>query len=760
MAATLFKEVGYSISKLIAEVDSGEIGLPDIQRPFVWSNSKVRDLFDSMYNGFPVGYLLFWANATGQNTRQIGTDGKQAVARLLIVDGQQRLTALFAVIKGVPVVDDNYQERRIQIAFRPRDQHFAVADAATLRDPEFINDITDLWAGTLSRTRFVKAFLIKLRETREVSDDEEDELSESIDQLYDVQSYPFTALELAPNVSAEKVADVFVRINSKGVPLNQADFILTLMSVFWDSGRRELEQFARAAKSATATGPSPFNHFIQPSPDQMLRVGVGLAFRRGRLSAVYSLLRGRDVETGRYSVAQREKQFAQLQEAQNYALDLTNWHEFLKTLMRAGFRSSRMLTAHGNLLFSYVIYLIGKRDFKVEPNQLREVVAQWFFMSSLTSRYRSEGDLEADLANLRKLSTADEFLATLNQVIRDQLTNDFWEIALPNALATSSPRSPSLFAYYASLNLLNAQVLFSRLRVPELFDPALRAKKSALERHHLFPRAYLKSVGITSTPEVNQIANYALVEWPDNIAISGAPPIEYFPKFVQRLSPAERKHMSFWHALPAGWESMDYEAFLEARRKLIAKVVRAGFERLVAGDESPETTPDELDVKALIARGESARLEFKASARWNLRKGGRDANMEQTIVKTVASFMNRHGGTLLIGVNNDREVIGLENDYKLLRIKDADGFELWLTDLCMTHLGKTATTGLAVAFERIDEKDVCRVDVSASPKPVFVRSKTGKGQPTADFFVRMGNSTRPYNTAEVLEYVKDWWGEH
>jgi uncharacterized protein with ParB-like and HNH nuclease domain len=176
MSATLFKEVNYSLSKLIADIDMGEIGLPELQRPFVWPNSKVRDLFDSMYKGFPVGYLLFWANGTGSGHKQIGTDAKQKIPRLLIVDGQQRLTSLYSVIKGLPVIRENYKPERICIAFRPRDQKFEVADAAIQRDPEFIPDISVLWSSEIPRNRFVKEFFRKLRDSRYVSEDEEDRL--------------------------------------------------------------------------------------------------------------------------------------------------------------------------------------------------------------------------------------------------------------------------------------------------------------------------------------------------------------------------------------------------------------------------------------------------------------------------------------------------------------------------------------------------------------------------------------------------------
>ena len=287
MSATLFKEVSYSLQKLIADIEYGEIGLPDIQRPFVWENAKVRDLFDSMYRGFPVGYFLFWANGLTDGHGQIGVGKKQRVARLLIVDGQQRLTSLFAVLKGVAVKREDFQEERIQIAFRPRDERFEVADVAIRRDPEFIADISQLWSKETARNRFVRDFIRRLRKARSVSEDEEDRLAEIIDRVYDLQSYPFTALELAPTVAEEQVAEVFVRINSKGTPLNQSDFILTLMSVYWDEGRSQLESFARAAKQPTVGRPSPFNYFIHPSPDQLLRSEIGLGFRRARLQHVY-----------------------------------------------------------------------------------------------------------------------------------------------------------------------------------------------------------------------------------------------------------------------------------------------------------------------------------------------------------------------------------------------------------------------------------------------------------------------------------------
>lgn len=602
MKATLFKEVSYSLSKLIEDIDMGEIGLPEIQRPFVWTPAKVRDLFDSMYRGFPVGYLLFWANGTGNGNRQIGTDAKQKVPRLLIVDGQQRLTSLYAVLKGQPVMTDSYEAQPIQIAFRPRDQRFEVTDAAVRKDPEFIANISELWSLHTSSYGFIKDFVAKLKAYHELNPEEESAIASAIDGVYDLRNYPFTALELSQNVDEESVAEVFVRINSKGVVLRQADFILTLMSVFWDEGRAKLEKFCREARTPAAAGASPFNHFLQPEPDDLLRVSVALGFRRARLKHVYSILRGKDLETEVFSDELRVKNFEVLQAAQAGVLDLTNWHEFLKTLVSAGYRSASMITSTTALVYAYAMYLIGKRDYGVGGWELRKVIARWYFMTALTGRYSSspETQMDSDLQRLRRVNDAAGFTAALDEMVGATLTEDFWNINLPNALATAASRSPSLYGYYAALSLLGARALFSNLTISELLDPYLKAHKSPVETHHLFPKNYLKKLGIEDRVMVNQLANFAWVEWDDNIEISDVAPADYWPEYSRRYKSEDELRMAMeWHALPENWTALPYETFLETRRKLLAGVVRKGFE-VLRGD-MPTSEEDEKALDAIVS---------------------------------------------------------------------------------------------------------------------------------------------------------------
>lgn len=400
MSGQLFKEARYDLGKLVNFIELGVIGLPDIQRPFVWKNTKVRNLFDSMYQGYPIGYLLFWENGSTDDARAIGTDQKQKVPSLLIVDGQQRLTSLYAMVKGIPVLRENYVSEHIEIAFNPLSEKFEVADAAIRRNKSYITNISALWSADSDLFDVVDEYLGSLSSVREITQEESKQVKQAITKLNSLLTYPLTALELSSQVNEEQVAEVFVRINYEGKQLNQADFILTLMSVFWDDGRAQLEQFCRDSRLPTAGKPSPFNHFLEPDPDQLLRVSVGLGFKRARLQYVYSILRGKDLETEEFSEERRVAQFDVLKQSQARTLDLQHWHDFFKAVMQAGYRYSKMITSQNNLLFAYILYLMGRTEYGVDEFVLRRQIARWFFMSSLTGRYTGspESRMEFDLA--------------------------------------------------------------------------------------------------------------------------------------------------------------------------------------------------------------------------------------------------------------------------------------------------------------------------------------------------------------------------
>ena len=750
----LYKNTNYSLTHLIEDIKHGNIALPDIQRPFVWSAAKVRDLFDSMYRGYPVGTLMFWETGAEVGMRQVGGGNSERVASRLIVDGQQRLTSLFAVLTGRSVLAKSFRVLRIQIAFHPTDETFEVADAAIRRDPEFVPDITALWNSGYKST--VRNFMARLGNSRgeELSYDEQDRLEERLDRVRDLRDFTFQVIELNARADEEQVADIFVRTNSKGVTLNQANFILTLMSVHWEAGRRQIEEFCRSAVEPNTGTPSPKNPFLDPSPDQMLRAAVGLAFRRARLQHVYNILRGKDLDTGDVSAERRAAQFERLRPALDEVVNLTNWHEFLKCLTHAGFRSARMIASENAIIYTYVIWLIGKRDFGADVRSLRELIARWFFMAHTTGRYTSspESQLEADLRVVAQADGAGGFQDALDRIIRSNFTRDYWSISLPNRLDTSGAKSPVLLAYWAALNLLDAEVLLSDVRIRELLDPATTPLRS-LERHHLFPKTYLARQGIDARNQVNAIANMVFVDWPENAAIGARGPQDYWPSMTNAV-PAERiERQRYWHALPTGWEQLDYRAFLDRRRKLIADVIKDGFDRLLRKTSSAARATTIAD---LLVAGESQTVEFKSTTRWNLHTRAPDKRLEHSIVKSVCGFLNAEGGTLLIGVTDEGNILGLDDDLRTLGKKsNLDGYELFLRQSLDSNLSIPTAGVVRIRFERAESHDVCAVAVAASAKPAFAKAVSGGEM--AEFWVRVGNATKQYHGDEMMEYQANHW---
>ena len=744
MSNTIFTKVDYTVESLIKDVEKGEISLPDIQRPFVWNNKKIRDLLDSMYKGYPVGYLLFWKNESGD--RQIGVEEKQKSPKLLIVDGQQRLTSLYAIIKGKEIVKENYDMARIYIAFNPIEERFEVTDAAIRKDNRYIPDISEIWNSDSSVYNFVRSYISNLETFYNINEEERNKIETAIPNLHNLIKFPFVALELDADIAVEDVSDIFVRINSKGTTLNQSDFILTLMSVFWDEGRKELEQFCSSARTPSKKSISPYNHFIEPDPSQLLRVNTCVGFKRARLRHVYSILRGKDLDSGEFSDEKRNEQFEILKRAQEQTLHIQHWHDYFKCLKLAGYSSKKLVSSNNTLLYTYALYLIGKIKYKIEEKKLQGAISQWYFMSSITGRYTASPEtiMESDLAKLRNVTTADQFLNYLSSECEITLTQDFWNITLPNNLATSSHRSPSLFAYAASLTLLNAPALFSELKISALMDPSLTLTRSSIERHLLFPKSYLESIDITQTRDINQIANYAYVEHNDNSDMSKLSPLEYVPKYKERFTQNDLRSMYHFHALPENWESMEYIPFLENRRKLIASVIQEGYHTL-QGNYTSTSEKVTLNLQTILDEGESDAVEFKSTLRKNLATAKNDKTIQTAALKTIAGFLNTNGGTLIIGVADDSTPVGIEED----GFPSEDNMYLYLTHIVNSHLSEKAMLGIHAYFDNYNEYRVMIVECDKSPWPIYAKINNDE-----KLYVRTGPSTIELPASQISDYIK------
>ena len=585
----LYTRADLSVETLLSEIDSGATGLPKMQRKFVWKDTKVRDLLDSMIKGYPVGFIITWEAPGSTTSHPIGTEHHAyPTQNKLIIDGQQRLTSLYSVFRGKEIEDADFHKRRILISFNPLTKTFEVATPALEKSPEWIYSISDVFLRD-SQYQTTKEFIEKLTDSREKSgskltDEEIKTISDNIVALFDLRKYLLPTLVISANADEEDVSHIFVMINSGGTKLTEADFILTLISVHWDQGRDLIEEFCADTKKHNSEGGKDIcNPIIDFDPGDVVRTVMAFGFHRARLKYAYKLLHGADFDKrGAISEELREKRFAIFEEKLRQTIDRDEFNEFLKCIVAAGYCDRSLIGSKTNIIFAYAFYLIGKYEYKLNGSQLRKIISKAIFFFSLTSRYVGsfESQMEQDMLNLPEEKTPETFQNYFDNMAKSVLTDDFFNVTLigMDGLETSSSRSPAFLAYIASQNILQAHVLLSKpsLQTATLYAEWAQGRRKSVECHHLFPKAYLRTLGLRQK-EINQVANYAFIEWTTNLDISDTAPNIYFSQMTKDMDSEAIAKMEEENALPSGWENMNYNDFLSLRRQKMAETIKAGI---------------------------------------------------------------------------------------------------------------------------------------------------------------------------------------
>ena len=587
----IFSNTTLTVNQLIEKIDTGELGLPELQRPFIWKDSKVRDLFDSLMHGYPIGYLMLWECPALEKKKSIGVDSHSYDSpKEVIIDGQQRLTSLYAVMKGKKVVNSKFDEKSIIISYNPLQDKFEVGYQATKRDPEWIYNISDVYT-TSSSFKFINTFIKRLAEYRQgkgelLTESEHDIISENINAIVNLKNHTLPVFDIKANAEEEDVSEIFVRVNSGGVSLKQNDFILTLLSLYWDEGRKEIEEFSRESTFPNKGKTTSYNQITTVSAQDLIRVVMAYAFDRARLKYGYKLLRGADFDKrGAVDEELRTQRFDTLKDKLPDVLDVHSWHEFLKAIMNAGYLSGDLILSGNAIYYSYAFYLIAKHRFHASYNENLHLTSLWFYYASLVSLYTGsfESTVENHLNSIKDLTTLEEYKSFILSRVNERLTNDYFDITLVGSegLAVSGKGNNAWNAYVAALNIMDSKILFSKsnLLVSKLFEPGTDGNRKSLEKHHLFPKAFLKAQGYTDV-KINQMANYAFIDWKDNMDILDDAPSIYYPIICEGRSEEEILRMEEENALPHGWEQMPYEAFLVERRKLMSAKIKCAFDIL------------------------------------------------------------------------------------------------------------------------------------------------------------------------------------
>lgn len=590
MAQELFERVDRKVGNLLDDVINGRIGLPDLQRPFVWADSKVRNLFDSMMKGFPIGYVMLWASpADYTNTKQIGVGDKEFKRPDdLVIDGQQRLTSLLAAISGIEVLDKNFKPRRIKISFDPLEKEFQVWTQAFERSHQYIADISDVFKAhdNLEISKFRRTLISRINEGRkknekpELTDEEQDRIEDNINALLSLRNYTIPTLRILSKADEEDVAEIFRRVNSGGQNLNENNFIETLLAVYDNDMHDRIKKFCSDSRIPAPN--TSYNQIIDVEPSHIIRVAIAYGFHRARMRYGYKLLRGDDLDTGITSAETREKNLQIFRESLDRVINLNDWHTFINLFAEAGYLGKDQIRSNYVVVYSYVFYLMGKYEFKVSPLELRKVIVRWIFMSTITSFYSSspETTVERQMADLRIVHDGSEFVEYLDNSIKLKMNETYFSVELVNDLTSSSAISPLWFGYVASINVLGTTMLFSNTPQSKYWIIGADGEKKAIDKHHIFPKHYLEKIGITSDRDRNQLANFTYLDYNTNIDISDDAPALYIERFKGKFGEDSfAKHLAD-NAIPMGFEHMNYFEFLEERRKLMAGIIKKAYQKL------------------------------------------------------------------------------------------------------------------------------------------------------------------------------------
>ncbi|PNW26937.1 GmrSD restriction endonuclease domain-containing protein [Formosa algae] len=586
------------VETLLSWIKSGEIAIPEIQRPFVWKSAKVRDLIDSLYQGYPVGYIITWRNPDVKLK-----NGELSAGKKVLIDGQQRITALTAAVVGQRVLNRNYKEIYIRIAFNPITEKFDVLNRAYENSAEWINNINPIINDEISITKAIREYMKLNPEV------DEDLIEERIENLKRIKSKQVGIIELDSSLDIDTVTDIFIRINQKGVVLSNADFVMSKIASDEAHGgnkmRKLVDYFCRLLVDKDfnkhildndktfvnseyykglkwmATGS---DNLYVPDYIDVLRVAFTYKFSRGKFSDLVALLSGRNFEARTYEGEIAECSYNMLSEGLMGFVNQTSYQRFVMLVKSAGLISQKLISSKNSLNFAYALYLKLK-DQNMPESEIQHYVKRWLVMSLLIGRYSGsvESMIDEDIKQINEKGVK----LYLKQMEQNHLGQGFWEFALVNQLESSSTNNNAYNVYLAAQCYNNAPAFLSKsMKISSLIE-------QRGDIHHIFPKKYLSQNGYLPK-QYNQVANYVYTEQATNIKVGMLTPQDYITKVISQIdngifdistidSKRTMEENFQTNDIPGLLNTathLDYNDFLEERRKLMATKIKAYYEQL------------------------------------------------------------------------------------------------------------------------------------------------------------------------------------
>lgn len=710
-----------SINQLITKIKDGEYVLPDFQRDFVWNKTKVKKLISSLFQNYPTGTLLIWS--TKQNVKLRGDKvSNEGIYTKLILDGQQRLTSIYTLLTGEAPPFYEGKDLNFNLYFnlnaKDEEDRFSYWQPVKMKDSfEWIN-VTEFFKVGDAGNYLSKMLESENEELRENFKNNFSEYLKVLNKLAKIKDYPYYLDEdkLNPNMDISEVVKIFNLVNKEGRKLNETDLAMAHISMvsktIKDEFRKEIEllktknfefgfDFLTSCLNGVLTGRGKFDLLYGKSEEDILQ-----AWDKTRRSVEYII----NFLTSRAFI------------------DSSNQYE-LRTQ---------------NLLIPLVVY-VSKNNFEFKDETDLKKGLYWLYNAMIWGRYTRRGassPLEQDIVTISKTNDINSLIENLRREVRDFKVK-------PSDLEDTQLNSPFFNMTFIISKSKNAIDWFNGVKL----HTNLAGKTYELEKHHIFPKDFLKKQNMFETKEEkrtgNSLLNRSFLTQRANLKASNINP-EIYLKEVQNKFPEALKQQ-FIPTKEDYWKAENFHDFLKFRAEIISKEMNEFLNNLI------NKTDEEIDYKEIIKEGEHHNLEFKSTFGYSVDEEKPDKSMKFAVTKSIAGFLNADGGTLLVGVRDQKgEIYGLEKDYESSFKKNKDSFLMeFRNNLESSFKDVIIRRHIEYSIVKIDDKEILVVDVEKSREPIFLKKDNQK-----ILYVRKGEKVDPMtDIEEVQEYIEEHWGE-
>lgn len=696
------------ISELLDGIRKRDLVLPEFQREYVWKKEQAKQLFVSLAKGYPVGGLLFWKTDQPPELKNVDQLPEKLGTVQVILDGQQRLTTLYMLLTGQ--VPPYYTE--LDILTDPRDLYYHIEtgefqyyQALRMRGNPLWHRVVDCYSP-----KKIDVFKIAKQQAKDDPFELANIYNDHLNKLRGIQELDMPEQTVPSHASLDEAIDIFDRVNSQGTKLTDAELALTHITGKWSTARREMKTKIDELSRRNF-------HFDLTFTTRAL---TGVVTRRALFEEIH-----------KRSCHELEEGWRRLTKILDYLSNILPQRAFIHS-------TTDMSTT--NALVPLVVYL-SLNDGRFPNDKSLKNAINWLYAALMWARYTSQTDqrLEQDVLLVVREEVPWEAL-------RDQIIVQRGRIKVK--ASDFEGRGVQHPLYRATLMLSKAHSAIDWFNGALLARPQGQAYR--IQNHHIFPQAVLYKNGHDPDNHlhrtiINEIANRAFLTADTNQSISDRLPEEYLPE-VEKAYPGALSSQ-FIPMDPALWKIERYSDFLESRREIIAKKLNEFMTGLIAEPEETHERP----IGDLIALGESVSLEFKSTLQWDVVQNQANKHLRQSVLKTIAAFLNSQSGMLLIGVEDSGAIYGLENDLELLG-GSLDRFGQLLTSLVCDYIGPEYSQLIKIRFETVAGKKVCILDVDKASEPTFIQGQKGK-----EFYVRAGNTTRALDPAETVRYIEMNW---